>query len=405
MTWTRYLPPLLMLCAVCCASTAFAKPGKCSIVPEAIESASEIRGLRVKRSVKCKLVDKSFVENYLRTVIKEKIPAQRIDGEGVVYKMLGLIPPNYDYVNGLVELYTSQLGGYYDPEQGYYAMASWLPSSMQMGIAVHELTHALQDQHFSLDDLLDHQAADSDELMARSALVEGDATAVMVDYSRKQGGQASIAQEESVAGIMMQSLAGSLVSGSGSESPAALRTLMMFPYVSGLNFAHALLKKRGYKSLDGAFTKLPQSTEQILHPDVYLSGSRGFRELEAPLPERAVLDSTQAVFSDRFGEFFISTLLGNWISPGQASKAASGWGGDRLALYRTGTNREILVWVTAWDSKSEANEFYESIAEAYRKRFNQNGLTSGRKLVFAETDFGRVEIEQNEAEVQITIGL
>lgn len=406
MNQPKNVTAVLLVFLLAAATPAHSKPGKCSIVPEAIESASEIRGLRVRRKVKCKLVDKAFVEDYLRTVIKEKIPDKRIEGEGRVYKMLGLIPPDFDYLNGLVELYTSQLGGYYDPEKGYYAMASWLPGSMQMGIAVHELTHALQDQHFHLDDLLDHKAGDSDELMARSALVEGDATAVMVDYSRKLSGLDSIATQDSVAGIMMQSLAGSMVSGSTSGAPAALRTLMMFPYVSGLNFAHALLKKRGYRSLDEAFRKLPESTEQILHPEIYISNSRGFEDLPVRLPpDRVSLVSNEAVFDDRFGEFFISTLLGNWLAPTEASRAASGWGGDRLALFKTRPEGEVLVWVTAWDSKSEADEFFEALTGAYKKRFEQDGIASGRKLVFTGTQFGRVEIERNEQEVQLLIGL
>lgn len=390
---------------------ALALPGRaaaaeCSIVPEAIESASSIRGLRVKRRVKCRLADKEFVEKYLRQIIKKKIPPQRIAGEGKVYQMLGLIPLDYDYLNGLIGLYTSQLGGYYDPEKQYYAMASWLPNAMQMPIAVHELTHALQDQHFGLEELLDHEGTDSDALLARSALVEGDATAVMIDFSRQLGNLPPLAEQSDVRGIMMQSIAGSMFSQSAVDAPAALRTLMMFPYVSGLHFSHALLRRQGYRALDAAFSRLPESTEQILHPELYGKSRKGFIDLEPRVPEgRSAFSDAQLVFSDRFGEFFISTLLGNWISPATASRAAAGWGGDRVALYTSSANRSLLVWQTAWDSKDDAVEFFDALAEAYQNRFTQSGVASGNKIVFATTEVGRVEIARDDSRVTLLLGL
>src|SRR5262245_43416516 len=104
----------------------------CSIASSAMQYASNIRGLRTTRAVPCKLQNREDVERYLRATLKKKIPAERLRKEGRIFRLIGLVPKDYDYVNGLIKLYSDQLGGYYDPEREYYAMAEWIPAAMQM---------------------------------------------------------------------------------------------------------------------------------------------------------------------------------------------------------------------------------------------------------------------------------
>ena len=367
----------------------------CSIAEHAVHSASKLRGLEIKRSVPCKLQDRGQVETYLRNTIKEKIPAKRLEFEGRVYKVLGLIPIDYAYVDGLVTLYTEQLGGYYDPDKEYYAMAQWIPLPMQMPIAVHELTHALQDQHFSLDGLLDQVKETSDALMARSALVEGDATAVMLDYARSLAGQGPVSQEDSVSQFMLQNLTGAMVSTALHKAPPALQAILIFPYVSGLNFAHALLKAGGYPSIDKAFKNLPSTTEEILHPEVYRSGKKGFKVITA----KEIAPEGKLEFEDSLGEFLISTMLGLWIPPREASRAASGWGGDRLVWVVTPEGADKLVWTVAWDSSNEAQDYFQALVKAFGKRFSKDFELDGEtKALLRNTEVGDITIEHRGAE-------
>lgn len=383
----------------------------CSVATSAIDIASKLRNLSVLSTVKCLLQDRTEVEKYLRDTLSIKIPQQRIENEGRVFKSLGLIPLDYAYVDGLIQLYTSQLGGYYDPDKDYYAMASWMPDAMQMPIAVHELTHALQDQHYDLGKMIDPEHEVSDALMARSALIEGDATAVMTDYARKLGGQGSIANESSVSAFMMQNLAGAMLSSSLHEAPQALQAILIFPYVSGLNFAHHLLLKGGYKEIDKAFKKLPTTTEEILHPEIYFKGKKHYQDVPIPaLPEEKGGKVGTLVFSDQIGEFVISTFLGSWVSPLEASKAASGWGGDRVALYEMpGTNlldkdRFILIWSLYWDTEHDAEEFMSVLGTAYAKRFGRSRRGSANQHSFHEVEVGNVEVERKNSEVTVFIG-
>ncbi len=378
----------------------------CKIADSAIRSASRIRALEKKRDVPCKLQNRKEVEQYLRSTIDEKIPAERIRKEGLVNRMLGIVPADYKYLEGLIELYSGQIGGYYDPAKEYYAMAAWMPAMMQMPVAVHELTHALQDQHFELDVLVDHKTQRSDALLARSALVEGDATAVMIDYSRTLAGQGPLAEEASVSFFMIQNITGAMLSPSMQKAPVALQASLIFPYVSGIRFAHYLLKEGGYSRIDKAFSELPRSTEEILHPEKYGSADADFLEVPSPAaPQGVPLGNKEPIFVDTLGEFLISTLLSTYVSPLEASEAASGWGGDTVVLYDVAeSERELLLWDLRWDTPEDAKLFTETLKKAYAKRYKLPVKDVEDSEFIEDKNFGQVRITHNEKNVLLQIG-
>ncbi|MCC6952572.1 MAG: hypothetical protein IT290_00490 [Deltaproteobacteria bacterium] len=357
----------------------------CSLVDEAVRISAEIRGLKLKRKVPCKLRTKDEVRAYLLQSLNEKIPQERLASEAALFRFIGVIPEQFDYASGLVELYTDQVGGFYEPKEEYYAMAAWIPEFMQLGVAVHELTHALQDQHYKLETFLDPLTASNDGQLARAALIEGDATAVMVDHTRATVGQGPIQDEATVSGLMAQNILGIMLSPGLQKAPPALQSMLVFPYVSGMNFAHALLRKDGYKSIDAAFRKPPQTSEQILHPEKYLNGEQDWAQFDAPetlspnsgdpLPPSlaAKLELPPKLeASDVLGEFTISSALSNFITPMKASRAAAGWGGDRAGVYALQGNaigKRAARWETRWDSEAEAAEFFSALNEAYSSRF------------------------------------
>lgn len=382
---------------------ARAKPdADCRIADTAIEISKSLRKLSMKQEVPCKLQSRPQVEKYLRDTLTEKIPPGRIADEGKVYEILGLVPPGYDYLNSLIKLYTEQLGGYYDPETHSYVMADWLPEAMQMSIAVHELTHALQDQHFHLEDFIDETNDPSDKLMARSALVEGDATLVMFEFTRQASGQPPLMDEKSVSAVMMQNIAGAMMSASLSNAPPALQAMLIFPYVSGLRFVHAIAKERGVRGIDDAFRSPPASSEEILHPELYLRKKKSFTiPALPPPPTDAPQVSGKAPFEDTLGEFAISALLGTYIPAPDSSRAASGWGGDKLGYFPPADGRgAVLLWRTAWDTPKDAKEFFSLLRAAYEKRFNAKA--SGEDTIrFDRTPLGTFVIRLDKQTVDL----
>lgn len=374
----------------------------CAIAKTAIERASELRGLAVVKSVPCKLQSRDEVEAYLVQTIRERITDARLEHESSVYKLIGLIPRSFKYREGLIALYTEQLGGYYDPYREYYAMARWLPSVMQMPIAVHELTHALQDQHFTLESILDLEHLSSDELMARSALIEGDAMLVMLDHRFSKMGGVPLAKRESVSAFVAEYLAGVSLQASGAESPPALRASLVFPYTSGLRFAHALLRNGGYKRINRAYRELPGTTEQILHPDIYLSGTHAIEYFDLP---ESISGIGQRRYSDRLGEFLISTLLSTWLEAGEAARASAGWAGDAIGLYSSeGGGRLGAKWFTAWDTEEDAREFFEAITKAYAKRVGDPGVRTHKRATFIDKSVGVIRVSISARQVTLDFG-
>src|SRR5262249_25563569 len=110
--------------------------------------------------------------------------------ESGMLKRLGLLPEGTDYEQTLLDMLAEQVAGFYDPYAHTLYIADWLPIEMQRPALAHEIEHALQDQHFDLQKYSAPLKEDGDRQLARSAVVEGDGTAVMLEYARRgaQGG-------------------------------------------------------------------------------------------------------------------------------------------------------------------------------------------------------------------------
>lgn len=358
------------------AQTEASAPG-CELVPENLRQAEMIRGLRSRGSVPCLVHDRETVRAHLTTIIDTKIPPEKIAREEILFKAIGLLPETFDYKNGLISLYVSQLGGYYDPEKKHFVMAGWMPAMLQAPIIVHELTHALQDQHFDLETFINHSIGTSDELLARSAVAEGDAMAVMVDASRLAVGQPSIRFDSSVDLVVAQSVLGMRMMPGLEGVPEGLKSLLVFPYTSGLRFAHRRLQVGGYRAIDEAFRSAPRSTEEILHPELFGRANPSFKRFDdSGSLARGGADGA-VLHGDVVGEFLLGVVLGGLSGDNAAgARAAAGWGGDRATLIRRpGRPKPTLVWRHAWDTAADAAEFC-TLMETIVKR----GALSGGRL-------------------------
>lgn len=348
----------------------------CRIADSAIKSASEIRGLKIKEAVPCRVHNREQIKDYLLASIEEQLPPERLQAEELLFKSIGFIPKEFQYKEGIIQLYLSQIGGYYDPKLKRYVMAAWMPEVVQNQIAVHELTHALQDQYYDLKSFMDPKNMSTDQVLARAGLIEGDATAVMADYGRKLTGGGPLVRDDDVNALVLQNVAGTgLVAGSLGV-PRTIVQQLVFPYSSGFRFVHARLRAGGYKSVDQAFLDPPRSTEEILHVGKYTANPRediktpGVAEIEADLG-RSKLD---VVHQDTLGEFVISVLLAFYIeNQSEAVEAARGWGGDRIFIVRDrGGDKDgtdLVIWKSYWDTEQDAQEFYHAYQKVLAKLY------------------------------------
>jgi hypothetical protein len=320
------------------------------------------------KPVPCSVQDQKAVQAFIEATIKRDLAPQKLEMEQTAFRAIGMIPDDYDYAKSLVQFLVSQLGGYYDPREKRFVMAAWLPLITQETVAVHELTHALQDQHYSLDKFIDPKSDTSDQSLAHSALIEGDATAVMFDNEKRQNGLPPLSADESIDSIILQQVLGMNVGGQG-DVPDSLKAILVFPYTSGLRFVHAILRRGGYKALDAVYRAPPSSSREILHPDEYLAHSAQL-QIPAPHDVPGAAPDRAPEYTDVLGEFSISSLFANSTKTrARGVQAAVGWLGDRLAIFPKNSAGREVVWMTRWQSDADATEFYETYREFIQERY------------------------------------
>ncbi|MCU0483759.1 MAG: hypothetical protein MUC54_05745, partial [Chloroflexi bacterium] len=227
----------------------------------------------------------------------------------------------------------------------------------------HEFVHALQDQHFDADRLVDETSTtgQGDRALAWLSVLEGDASVAEIIWLQNHLTPDEIQQVLSEASDPETTAA-------LNAAPAILRESLLFPYASGAQFVIAAFQQGGWPAIDALYRRLPESTEQILHPEKYQAGESP-RSVSLPAGDiaRALGEGWTVADEDTAGEFFLSVWLrerdatGPVPEPGAtpvpASGAAAGWGGDRTLLLTGPGDAYALVMATTWDTPDDATEF------------------------------------------------
>src|SRR5215213_2292671 len=370
-----------------------------SMTAAMLKETSEIRELSIVKAVKSGAQSRTEIERMIiKNLNAETTPAEMHAAE-VLLRVFGLAPKDFAYRSFLIKLLTEQVAGYYDPKAQQFYLADWIELEGQKPVMAHELTHALQDQHFNLKRFEKWPKGDSDAELAAHALIEGDATLAMTLY---------MAKNPLVALAFIRSLgAQELASEQFKQAPRALRESLLFPYEEGSAWATQLYKRGGWELVSHAFSKLPQSSEQILHAEKYFS-------YEAPqkltLPDfKSVLGPAwKRIDYDVNGEWGYYLVLDEYLNDAVESKqAAAGWAGDRFALYETSKPGQVFIaQLTSWDTPGDAKEFFDSYAKRTGKRYvdAKEVKNTGERFVW-QTSNGVVALEMRGSRVAVLEGV
>jgi hypothetical protein len=226
---------------------------------------------------------------------------------------------------------TAELAGYYEPLDKTMYLASDLGGPEQQATLAHELVHALQDQHYGLGTLLDYREDASDVQGAVHALAEGDAMSAMLDQLLAPKGEKATDIPETL--IAVQARAAAQFSSGAKNVPDILKRSLIAPYVDGLSFVHFLRRRGGWAEVDRAWQHLPETTEQLLHPDKFLAREHA---VTVPVPAAPPGGPKTLILHDVEGEQTLRILFEEWLPRRPAANAAADWGGDRAAVFREG---------------------------------------------------------------------
>jgi hypothetical protein len=286
----------------------------------------------------------------LEGAFDETYPKEFYDRRTVAWQTIGVIPRSVTIREALLAFQTGQVIGFYNPLDGELVyLADGDIGLFERLTLAHELTHAIDDQHFDLERIDPILAACRDEaFLATVGAVEGSAqffsTRVLFEFPPEDGDYSG------------------LDGGGGAPEgvPPFIFDLQLWPYTAGQSFITELEARGGIAEVDRALRTFPVTTEQILHPDRYPSD----RPTRVDVPDLASdlgpgwgdLDVMQV------GEAWLEAMLDLRLDGSTAEAAAAGWDGGIYRAFTDGSDA-VVMFATAWDTQSDADAFAQALRE------------------------------------------
>src|ERR1700687_5224277 len=281
---------------------------------------------------------------------------------------LGLLPKDYPLDQTLIKVLTEQIAGLYNPDSQEFFIADWTSPADERMVMSHELTHALQDQHFHIDKWTDAAKPNDDAELARGAVIEGSAMAAMLDY--QLGGKGSI---RDLGDFDPALLMGDLDSSPElSKAPKVLQDELLFPYLAGISFTQRLLRAgNGWPDFYKVFDKPPVSTQQIMHPDLYLQGVVPAK-IDLPATKGLISSDWKKLDENDMGEFGVQEILKQFLPKNRSTTLAAAWTGDRYAIFENQKNkRTLLLFRIRLASDAAAARFFGAYSELLEMKYAQ----------------------------------
>lgn len=328
-----------------------------------------IRGRKFSAEVKTIAIDRSDLPARLEQQMARGIPYPLKDWAAMLRALQLVDVPQDQIVPKLIALYQEQVLAYYDPHDRTYYSIKQLPAAMkelgeasalmEEGVVVHELMHAMQDQHFGIGKKVDALKIDTDGSMAYHSVIEGEAVLVMLAHFMNMGGASldDVIRNETALAAMMTAVSSQDIE-AGAETPKYFVESMKFPYLKGLAFVIEAYKRGGWKAIDAIHADPPRSTREVMHPAEYFD--KTFRA--AKFDGAPLLKAERILTTERLGEFHWAHLAG--------AENARGLVNDRVTIALDANAKPTVLAETKWESPARATAF----ADAYEK------FLAGRKV-------------------------
>ena len=344
---------------------------------------AELRGLEYLDPVEVTVLSTEELATRVAADVAEQLDPADVEVDQALYRLIGILPTGLDLRQALLDLYAEQVAGFYDDDTGELVVAAGdTLTPMSRVYLVHELIHALTDQHYGVAAEF-QRLVDADrhhEASALLALAEGDATYFMILYL-----QGMSADDQVTAALESLDADTTVVD----SLPDWFAEDLVFAYNSGFGFVERLVADRGLGGLNRAYDLIPTTVEQILHPAAYfaLEPSR-----EVALPETTV--AGYAVHREgEFGEWNLQLFLLEGIPDGAATIAAAGWGGDAYRILWDGTN-VAFAYLYEGDTPRDAEELEAALVDSIRANMaagNGSTDTASGSTLFERNDFAFVQ--------------
>jgi len=330
------------------------------LVRETTEDVEDLRGLRRKQNLKVQILDDKLFIAAVREKARQELTPQVVAAERARWLAFDLAPAAADPAQVLLDVLDEQVAGFYDQFTKQLIVRRNPPASAgeAMGpdglrvILAHEIEHALQDQNFGIPDLA--ALPDDDVRLARSALFEGDAMAVMTAYAAQRANNPIKASVVTAASMLRSVDTETLLHMTGKSpallrAPRILREELVAPYSAGFALVAEAYRRGGFPLVDRMFKRPPESLHQVLHPEAYFAG-----EAVAPVPAPVPPAGTRVLSRGRMGELGTRVALETCVDKAVLKELAPKWAGDAYTIVEGPKGSVSLLWTTAWSGGAAA---------------------------------------------------
>ncbi|HEV2721454.1 MAG TPA: hypothetical protein VG323_15640 [Thermoanaerobaculia bacterium] len=354
----------LLAAALLAAAPLLADP---SPLAAPMRDVEHIRGLRFEHEIRHVSIGRNELPSRIQEQMRKSMPYS-FDDYMQVLRAMQLVDGKTDALKKqLLDLYQSQVLAFYDPLDHVYYSIREMPKSVEatgLGadamrdmVVIHELTHALQDQRFAAGAREATLTKDGDGEMAFHALLEGEATLVMMAYMLDKMGQPLDALVQNPA--VLESLAGAADKTVDPAMPRYFVESLKFPYMEGLRLCIEGYRRGGWKELDKMDANPPRSTREVLHSGEYFARLESGAKTKT-FDNAAIVTAPGTLTVEHLGEFHWRYLVG--------AKAATGWVDDRVQIAKTEGGEPTVLAETRWNSEESAKQFRDAYVAFLQER-------------------------------------
>jgi hypothetical protein len=331
-----------------------------------MRDVERLRGLTFVHDVAQRTVNRDDLRALLRAEVVKSFPYAPEQYVEILSAFQLVDTRSPELIDTLLDLYQSQVLAFYDPRSHTYFAVRELPAAvtglgdpelLQQSVVVHELVHALQDQRFGASQRDAQLLDDADAELAYHALLEGEATLVMIAYVMDRAGQPLESAINSDVMMNLASITAAADKTINASTPRYFVESLKFPYLEGLRLVVEGYRRGGWKEIDRMHANPPRSTREVLHREEYfkrLGGTPASLPGARPLPNIAGTLSVEHV-----GEFQWRFLVG---------EAAAGWVDDRVTFVQNPACDMTVLAETRWETADNARAFRDAYVALLRRR-------------------------------------
>lgn len=332
-------------------------------IQELKQQVVAIGKLDFKTDIPVRYYNKKRLKRYISARVEEEYPETLSKKDAVFIQLMGFSDRRINLKNIHKKIRLNNVGALYNKE----TKELWVLNEyraidlMNSMIVVHELRHAVQDAHFDLPGILRKFSFYDDRGLAVRSAVEGDAALTALIFNGFDPGvmSATFSSDPLISFSPIGNTAQLY------QAPDIVKYRFTMPYIDGLRFVTAVLKKKKWKGVNKILTSPPQSTEQVLHPGKYLK-----RETPIPVTVRYKPEGYEHYHSGVIGEYYLNILLMEKPANRYMDHAV-GWGGDTFFIY-VDPSSYFLVWKSLWDEDAFCANFYFAFKRFIESKFQVN---------------------------------